>query len=822
MADLRVQEVQQWLNDAFPSYFKYDATGQTSGSFPVKPDGKTGNTTVKALVMAIQIHYGLTPVDGIWGNATSSACPTIDSSVTDPIILKIAQGGFYCKGYDPNGFDGIWGPGLASAINDFKTNLGITPGSTMNDDVFKSLLTTDPSVLTADGDATIRSLQQYLNGNYFNLFKSSLGYIPTGGTFDRKTSKALIFALQNEIGTTADGILGNNTFKLMPTISVGCTQIPIVKILQGALACNGYPAGFDGVYDETVRNKVSEFQEFMLLDTDPLVTLGSVNRRTWCALLWSKGDPERTPNACDCRTKIEDPNVAVELYNRGFRYIGRYLTSVPEGYDKALTIEEAQILLDAGLKIFPIFQESPSTPVPSDFTKEARKTDATKALTAALSLGLKAGTTIYFALDCDMTEAQVNTYAIPYFNGLHETLDTLGYYNIGVYGARNSCTKIQNLYPGTKCFVSNMSTGYSGNLGFRMPENWAFDQYTEIDNYSIAGTTFDLDYDMASGIDTGVDTLLSSPYAPPYNPDVDEVPESEHILNLISAIRWLEEQFYAGYNITSPTHEEMIDCAKGVCDYLSQYMYTDYNWGVISPKDPWFTEYINYHYSTDEHVEFLYPYMYYHEEGEDENKIVYRTKLLTDEKLGFFELPHLAIVIKCYLYCLVESDWAAWAGDFATGIKDVYVNSPGSDMASLLEIAKNLIGEMEPSVADITQVRQFNYCDFIADLDGYKIAKMIEEYTSSPYGLSECIKAYYEDLNKYHKRYQYFKELLGFETWNIDSIAQVLTDYINSLDNAALVLFFCRDMKNNPGSDRATARITAMYILFWANYTGVI
>lgn len=162
MADLRVQEVQQWLNDAFPSYFKYDATGQTSGSFPVKPDGKTGNTTVKALVMAIQIHYGLTPVDGIWGNATSSACPTIDSSVTDPIILKIAQGGFYCKGYDPNGFDGIWGPGLASAITDFKTNLGITPGSTMNDDVFKSLLTTDPSVLTADGDVTIRSLQQYL------------------------------------------------------------------------------------------------------------------------------------------------------------------------------------------------------------------------------------------------------------------------------------------------------------------------------------------------------------------------------------------------------------------------------------------------------------------------------------------------------------------------------------------------------------------------------------------------------------------------------------------------------------------------------------
>lgn len=50
-----VRKVQQWLNDTFPEYFKYDETGETSGTYPVKVDGITGIGTVKALIRAIQI-----------------------------------------------------------------------------------------------------------------------------------------------------------------------------------------------------------------------------------------------------------------------------------------------------------------------------------------------------------------------------------------------------------------------------------------------------------------------------------------------------------------------------------------------------------------------------------------------------------------------------------------------------------------------------------------------------------------------------------------------------------------------------------------------
>ena len=86
--DTRVLEVQQWLNNTFPTYFYYDENGTNSGSYPVKPDGMTGNTTVKALVMALQITLSLSPVDGIWGNATNNACPTISSSTSNSTLLK--------------------------------------------------------------------------------------------------------------------------------------------------------------------------------------------------------------------------------------------------------------------------------------------------------------------------------------------------------------------------------------------------------------------------------------------------------------------------------------------------------------------------------------------------------------------------------------------------------------------------------------------------------------------------------------------------------------------------------------------------------------
>ena len=44
------------------------------------------------------------------------------------------------------------------------------------------------------------------------------------------------------------------------------------------------------------------------------------------------------------------------------------------------------------------------------------------------------------------------------------------YYKIGVYGSRNVCIQVSDKRYATYSFVSGMSTGFSGNLGFPLPK----------------------------------------------------------------------------------------------------------------------------------------------------------------------------------------------------------------------------------------------------------------------------------------------------------------------------------------------------------------
>ncbi len=193
---------------------------------------------------------------------------------------------------------------------------------------------------------------------------------------------------------------------------------------------------------------------------------------------------------------------------------------------------------------------------------------------------------------------------------------------------------------------------------------------------------FALDFDMASGNDSGIETVEITSnmfeYAPPYIPTVDEIENMKPIQELIPAIHWLEDQYYLYYGITTPTSEQVRNCQKAVCDYLYQYMYNDYPWPFISPKDEMFVNYVNsMNRDQYEYIDILHPYIFAEEIGEETEKIVIRPKLVTDGLRGAFELPHLAVVIKCYIYSNAPESWSAWAGDFATLVKEIYVASFG-------------------------------------------------------------------------------------------------------------------------------------------------
>ena len=63
------------------------------------------------------------------------------------------------------------------------------------------------------------------------------------------------------------------------------------------------------------------------------------------------------------------------------------------------------------------------------------------------------------------------------------------------------CTKVSEAGYVEYSFVADMSTGFSGNLGYPIPENWAFDQFFEY--LFDSSPSFDLDKVGVSGLDGG-------------------------------------------------------------------------------------------------------------------------------------------------------------------------------------------------------------------------------------------------------------------------------------------------------------------------------
>ena len=831
MPDLRVKEVQQWLNDTYPKYFKYDEDSSKCGTYPVKPDGNTGTKTVKALVMAVQIHYNLTPVDGVWGNATSAACAQIKEGLTDSTIIRIAQGGFYCKGYAPGGFDGIFGNNLAKAIEKFKKDLGITVSKVLEPEVFKSLLTTDPTVLVNEDKKMVRIVQQYLNGNYYNLFKAKLGYIPTGGIYERKTNKALIYAFQKEIGTTADGAIGTNTFKAMPEIEKGCSKTAIVKILQAALICNGYIVDeLNGVYDSTLETKVSAFQQFMCLDNDPIVELGKVNRRTWGALLLSKGDFVRPANAGDCWQRLNAVK-AKSLYDAGYRYIGRYLTKVQGGLDKNLTAEEITSVTSAGLKIFPIFQESNNAI--GDFNYVSGYLNGYDAIMAATQLLIPSETTIYFAVDFDALEEQVKDEITEYFRGINKAKEDLNAaYGVGIYSARNTCSIICERGLATSSFVSDMSTGYSGNLGFLMPDNWAYDQYASKKITASDGSTFDLDQVMASGkakyFNQGEFDENDFWDAHKYNIRLDALQSYSNHAESISTVLPLIEELENAYWEYNPQGKTQ-DCILAVLYYLwrdkygidsadgSQFSVTLKTDGVFVARVNANDQYAELKTKISNYITGAYTYL------KDEDSVTEADVNNMEYTFSrMIELPHLAVIISAYLHHTLEGfikkEWYGWAGDLATGIKEVNILAENNLNATAIEHARDRIGKMEvladnPYNLAPTNEVQMNYCDVIADMDAIGIVTLIErkkvQNENDKHILSSAMRLYYEGF--YKKRCAYWLNEVKPSEYSIEGVTKALVSYINASEQSQL-----RERKMGeaePESIEASCRSLAEFIM---------
>lgn len=713
--DQRVLDVQEWLYTTYGQGWFLEHLGEPvpwwmDQWIEVPLTGRTGWSTMYGLTRALQIELGITTLSNNFGDGTLAALAAqfsqIDGSTTssDPEKLKrivtIIQGGLYCKGYNPAGLDGNFGPGCAAAVNSMKTDMGFTTTSpgTVTPKIFKGLLTMDAYVLLPGGTAAARSVQQWLNNTY--LGRKNFFVMPCDGLYSRNTQKALVYALQYEIGMndatangnfgpgTRDGVRDHGTFTQGAQDPGGSHW---VRLFHGALIFNKYQVPFDSTFSASDSAVVESFQDFCKLDVN-----GNADYRTWCSLLVSNGDPTRPGTACDTRVQI-DATFGSILSNLGYETVGRYLTNarVASPLDKEIKPGELNAIFNAGLSVFPIYQEVGSTV--GNFSYAAGLEAGFRADRAARAHRIPEGTTIYFAVDFDPTDDQIVSAVIPHFRGINTALAQRGKrFRVGAYGTRNVCQTLTDAGLSWRSFVAGMSTGYSGNLGYTLPTNWAFDQIFE---YTVT-TGLPLDKNIKSGRDQGFSTLA------PAEPAVRNSA-------LQAWLRWLEGRAVAYHN-ADPTRPSP---GKLMSGYIRRNHYNGTDWDFLA--GPISADWISF------------------VDGELTNAPAGVAEVLTYVDIHelatgtTYETPHLFAAIDTYLNrgpwieqsSVHSSEVGGWAGDLLSVLNAwvAYSNAPNRPPMSIAEYAQASIGCAKGPLSN-GLLSAFNIEDLVQDADASIIA----------------------------------------------------------------------------------------------------
>lgn len=492
-----VLSAQEFINETYA-----DKIGTT-----VEENGVTSWNVMYALTRALQYELGITALSDNFGPTTLSTLqsryPVLDAStIPSENFCRIIQSGLYCKGYDGGAIDGAYNSRVQAAVTQLKDDIGVLtvyPGDGLTPKVFKALLNMDPYTITGDGSNTIRQIQRWLNGSFVS--RQDFFAIPCDGNNSRDVAKSMLFAIQYTLGMAdgvANGVFGPGTQSGLRDheLTAGSTGI-WVQLFSAAMVLNQQAAGFVDSYTTELASQVSSFQGFVKLPVT-----GTANFSTWAALLVSYGDQGRAGAACDGVTTVTNER-AQTLKAAGITHVGRYLlristTSLPE---KEIQPGELNTIAANGLRCFPIYQTYGRDA--SGYSYAAGRSDGQAAANAALDHGFRAGTRIFFAVDFDAYDDEVTSNVLPHFTGIQDALSDDGSrFEIGVYGPRNVCSRVSQAGHSTASFVSDMSSGYSGNLGYPMPADWAYDQFVTRD-LGTGDAGINVDVDVVSGVDNG-------------------------------------------------------------------------------------------------------------------------------------------------------------------------------------------------------------------------------------------------------------------------------------------------------------------------------
>lgn len=703
--DEMVLQAQKWVNLMY---------GNNVGFQKAPENGKTGWQTMFALTMGLQIELGITTLAPSFGPTTlaklTEKFPKIGTGTNTPKnVVKLIQSGMYCKGYDGGDINGDFSKITEAGVKKLQGHIGSSQSNgIITPKLFKALLNMDAYISVMNGSEKIRSIQQWLNKTY--IHRREFFYMPYDGHFSRDVQKYLMYAIQYEIGMNDDTANGN----FGPGTQAGIKQNQLkqgdsdtshkfVHLFQAAMTFNGWEVSFDGTFSSQVATKVKEFQHFSLLSVN-----GQGNFQTWASLLVSTGDTERRGQACDCVTEITQSR-AQTLLSKGYQIVGRYLTNVEgSSLNKKIQPGELDTIFNSGLRLFPIYQTYGGE---ADYFSETQgREDAELAYKAALKYGFNQGTIIYFAVDYDATDEEIQMNILPHFKGINKKIKELGLnYRVGIYGSRNVCIQVSAENLAITSFVSGMSTGFSGNLGFPLPSNWAFDQISTI-TIGSGESLIEIDNNIYSGRDKGVDNVNGSN---DLNSD---------FMTYLGKVEKLAKEYILKTGTNKESH-------KLVAEFFREPSYSGIEWDIVAGKiDKEFVQYVK------------------------ENGGQRYDTIIDLETFISFDVAHLFAAMDGVFYNGIPqpyeatlADGAGWMGDLITTLVD-YKNHKG-EYDSAYTLAMDYIAA--------TKVDGFyNLDDYIQDIDGWNLAYRTLNLGSDT--LAYSVKQYYEKFTL--NRYNYFFE----------------------------------------------------------------
>lgn len=762
--DQMVLEVQKWLNTTY---------GKNERFVKVAEDGNTGWNTINGLIMGLQVELGIQELAPNFGNGTkakfnekypSGIKQQNNDDKSKSNVYSIIQCALWCKGYSTrSSITNNFYAGTGDAIKRLKVDMGIGGDATVTIDVMNALLSMQQfSLLTAyGGRGVVRTIQKQINQTY----KNYTGIIPCDGLYGREMNTALIQILQSLEGYApgdATGNFGSGTInKLQKITKTNASSFGTwVWLAKAVLNCIKYENIQNNIWDNQFESTVSAFQNDYKI---PVTKEIDVN--TWMSLLTSKGNPNRGAKACDTRFEI-----TTELLNKlkvdGYEIIGRYLTG---GSFKEIREGELKRIITGGMKYFPIFQENGREL--ADFTYVKGLEHGKKASVSALDKGVPS-TVIYFAVDMDIYDYQIDSNIIPYFRGINESIDSR--YSVGIYASRNVCEKVSSVGHAVSSFVSDMSTGFSGNLGFPIPKNWNYDQFHEISGY---GEKWDLDKVAYSGKIAACSTVNSkSTYSGSVFPKEVKITNiNSTIYDVIKLIPRIEE-IYAEYKKKSS--ESVPSVHIGVLNFLSKkYLVQEmFALSVMS-----FNDKFDVYFKERDSVVY--------------NQINHLLQLeVSDTKIGKNDISHLAVTTLSYcgINLITPMSWVGWAGDLATGMRTLnkYMSKhPNLDVkkAALSIIGADIDYPSDYLVSNGVNMKSLgnecNFTDFCDDADAIGISRIMSRGTSVTSNLSKALNEYYTNLTQVSRYSQYKHDGLDFT--NIEKLTETVKSTMNhSFTNA--------------------------------------